>query len=100
MNKTELIAAIAEAANITKTQAGAALNAFIEITSDTLAKREKITLIGFGVFETRERAARVGHNPQTHEEVQIPACTVPAFKPSKNLKEKVNEAKAKKSKKK
>ena len=90
MNKTELIAAIAEAAGITKTQAGAALNAFIDITSDTLAKREKITLIGFGVFETRERAARVG---------QIPACTVPAFKPSKNLKEKVNETKAKKKKK-
>lgn len=106
MNKTELVAVIAEAAGITKTQANDALNAFFDAVNETLKEGEKVTLIGFGTFETRERSERVGQNPQTHEKITIPATTIPAFKPSKNLKDAVKEGAearkkaAKKSKKK
>ena len=65
MNKTELVDAIAAAADITKAQAGRALDAVLESVTETLKKGEKVTLIGFGTFETRERAARTGRNPQT-----------------------------------
>ena len=90
MNKTELIASIAEKSTLTKKDSERALKAFIESVEETLIKGEKIQLVGFGTFETRERAAREGRNPRTKEAIKIPASTVPAFKPGKELKEKVN----------
>ena len=90
MNRVELVTVMAEKAGISKTAANEALKAFTEAVVAELAKKEKITLIGFGTFETRERAARVGHNPQTGEAVKIAAATVPAFKPAKAMKEAVN----------
>lgn len=90
MNKTELVDAIAAAADITKVQAGRALDAVLESVTETLKKGEKVTLIGFGTFETRERAARTGRNPQTGKEIQIAASTTPAFKAGKKLKDALN----------
>ncbi len=90
MNKTELVSAIAEEAGITKKDATSAVDAFIKVTTDTLVKKERLQLIGFGTFEAKERSARTGHNPQTGEEMEIPAATVPAFRPGKALKEAVN----------
>ena len=90
MNKTELVDAIAAAADITKVQAGRALDAVLESVTETLKKGEKVTLIGFGTFETRERAARTGRNPQTGKEIQIAASTTPAFKAGKTLKDALN----------
>ena len=90
MNKTELVDAIAAAADITKAQAGRALDAVLESVTETLKKGEKVTLIGFGTFETRERAARTGRNPQTGKDIQIAACTTPAFKAGKKLKDALN----------
>jgi len=90
MNKTELVDAIAVAADITKAQAGRALDAVLESVTETLKKGEKVTLIGFGTFETRERAARTGRNPQTGKEIQIAASTTPAFKAGKKLKDALN----------
>ena len=90
MNKTELVDAIAAAADITKAQAGRALDAVLESVTETLKKGEKVTLIGFGTFETRERAARTGRNPQTGKEMQIAASTTPAFKAGKKLKDALN----------
>ena len=90
MNKTELVDAIAAAAVITKAQAGRALDAVLESVTETLKKGEKVTLIGFGTFETRERAARTGRNPQTGKEIQIAASTTPAFKAGKKLKDALN----------
>ena len=90
MNKTELVDAIAAAADITKAQAGRALDAVLESVTETLKKGEKVTLIGFGTFETRERAARTGRNPQTGKEIQIAASTTPAFKAGKKLKDALN----------
>lgn len=90
MNKTELIATVAEKAGIRKIDATAAVNATIEAITDTLAKGDKVQIPGFGTFEVRERNARVGHNPQTKEEIQIPASKVPAFKAGKSLKDAVN----------
>jgi DNA-binding protein HU-beta len=84
MNKTELVKAVS-----TQKDAVKAVDALIEIISSTLAKEEKIQLIGFGTFEVRERAARKGRNPQTGEEIDIAASKVPAFKPGKELKEAV-----------
>ena len=89
MNKTELVNAVAERAELNKQDATKAVNALFETISNTLAKGEKIQLIGFGTFEVRERAARTGRNPQTGEEIQIAASKVPAFKPGKELKESV-----------
>jgi len=89
MNKTELVDAVATQAELTKKDATNAVDALLEIISNTLAKEEKIQLIGFGTFEVRERAARTGRNPQTGEEIQISASKVPAFKPGKELKEAV-----------
>ena len=90
MNKTELVDAIAAAADITKAQAGRALDAVLESVTETLKKGEKVTLIGFGTFETRERAARTGRNPQTGKEIQIAASTTPAFKAGKKVKDALN----------
>lgn len=101
MNKTELVDAIAAAADITKAQAGRALDAVLDNITETLKKGEKVTLIGFGTFETRERAARIGRNPQTGKEIQIAASITPAFKAGKKLKDALNivaKGKGKKSK--
>ena len=91
MNKTELIAAIAEKAELSKKDAGAALYASVEAISEALAQGDKIQLIGFGSFEVKERAARVGRNPKTKEEIKIPASKYPVFKAGKALKDRVAE---------
>ena len=90
MNKGELIEALAKKTDTTKKTSEEYLNAFVEVVTETLKKGDKIQLVGFGSFEVRKRAARKGRNPQTGEEIKIKASTVPAFKPGKALKEKVN----------
>lgn len=90
MNKNELIAAVAESASLTKKDATAAVNATFEAITNAMAKGDKVQLIGFGTFETRERAARTGKNPQTGKAIKIAACKAPAFKAGKALKETVN----------
>lgn len=90
MNKTDLIAAIAEKTELSKKDADKALKAFIEVVSDELKKGEKIQLVGFGTFEVAERSAREGINPQTKEPIQIPASKSPKFKAGKALKDAVN----------
>ena len=91
MNKAELVAAIAEKANFTKKDAETALNAVTASIEDALVKGEKVQLIGFGTFETRERKARQGRNPRQPEEViQIEASKAPVFKAGKALKDAVN----------
>ncbi len=89
MNKAELIAAIAANAELSKKDADKALAAAINTITETLAKGGKVQLVGFGTFETRQRAARKGKNPQTGAEVMIPAAKVPVFKAGKALKENV-----------
>jgi len=89
MKKAELIDAVATKAELTKQDSKKAVDALFETISNTLAKEEKIQLIGFGTFEVRERAERTGRNPQTGEEMTIPASKVPAFKPGKELREAV-----------
>ena len=89
MKKAELIDAVATKSELTKQDSRKAVDALFETISNTLAKEEKIQLIGFGTFEVRERAERTGRNPQTGEEMTIPASKVPAFKPGKELKEAV-----------
>lgn len=88
-NKQELIAKVAESADLTKKDAEKAVNAVFASVSEFLAKGEKVQLIGFGTFETRERAAREGRNPQTGGSIKIAATTVPAFKAGKALKDAV-----------
>ncbi|MGM0890280.1 MAG: HU family DNA-binding protein [Bacillota bacterium] len=90
MNKTDLVNTVATQAELTKGDAKKAVDALFEAISNTLAKEEKIQVVGFGTFEVRDRAARTGRNPQTGEEIQIAASKVPAFKPGKELKEAVN----------
>lgn len=90
MNKAELIDAMSKETNLTKKDVESVLNSFVNVVSKTLAKKDKVQLVGFGTFETRKRSARTGRNPQTGEEIKIKASTVPAFKPGKALKEKVN----------
>ena len=90
MNKLELVSAIAEQANLTKKDAEAALKAFVDSVEGSLKKGEKVQLVGFGTFEVRERAARVGRNPQTGAEMKIDAAKVPTFKAGKALKELIN----------
>ncbi|AJI23890.1 HU family DNA-binding protein [Priestia megaterium] len=87
MNKAELIDAVATKSDLTKQDSKKAVDVLFETISNTLAKEEKIQLLGFGTFEVRERAERTGRNPQTGEEMAIPASKVPAFKPGKELKE-------------
>ena len=89
MNKTELLDAVATKSELTKQDSRKAVDALFETISNTLAKEEKIQLLGFGTFEVRERAERTGRNPQTGEEMTIPASKVPAFKPGKELKESI-----------
>ena len=89
MNKTELVKAVAERAELTQKDAAKVLDALFDTITQTLAKEEKIQLIGFGTFEVRDRAARKGRNPQTGEEIDIAASKVPAFKAGKELKEAV-----------
>ena len=90
MNKSDLITSIAEKSKITKKDAEVALKALIESVEEALEKGDKVQLVGFGTFETRKRAARVGRNPRTKEEITIPESTVPVFKAGKALKEVVN----------
>ena len=90
MNKTELVAAIAEKTELSKKDSEKALKAFIETVTDELAKGEKIQLVGFGTFEVTERAAREGRNPQTGAVMPIPASKAPKFKAGKALKDLVN----------
>ncbi|MBA4495609.1 HU family DNA-binding protein [Paenactinomyces guangxiensis] len=90
MNKTELINKVAEAAELTKKDATKSVEAVLDAITEALRAGEKVQLIGFGNFEVRDRAARKGRNPQTGEEIDIPASKVPAFKPGKQLKEEVN----------
>ena len=91
MNKSELIAAIAGKTGETKKSAEATVNAFIETVTEALTKGDKVQLVGFGSFEVRKRAARKGRNPQTKEEIKIPASKAPVFKAGKALKDLVNE---------
>lgn len=90
MNKTELIAKVAEATEMTKKDATQSVEAVLDSITEALRSGDKVQLIGFGNFEVRERAARKGRNPQTGEEIDIPASKVPAFRPGKQLKEVVN----------
>lgn len=90
MKKTELIAAIAEKAEISKKDAEKALNATIEIIIDAVAANDKIQLTGFGTFEQRQRNARTGCDPRTGNTIEIPASKVPAFKAGKAFKDTVN----------
>lgn len=90
MNKSEMIDAIAEGADISKAAAGRALDAVIDAVTNTLKKGESVNLIGFGTFEVRDRAARTGRNPQTGATIQIAAAKSPAFKAGKALKDAVN----------
>ncbi len=91
MNKTELVTAIAEKAEISKKDAEAALKAFTDVIAEELKKGEKIQLVGFGTFEVSERRERVGRNPQTKEEMTIPASRAPRFKAGKALKDMIND---------
>lgn len=90
MNKSDLITSMAEKSNLTKKDAEAALKSFIESVEEALEKGDKVQLVGFGTFETRTRAARVGRNPRTKEEIQIPESTVPVFKAGKEFRDKVS----------
>ena len=90
MNRVELIAAMAEKAEISKKDAEKALKAFTEAVTEELKNGGKVQLVGFGTFETAERAARTGHNPRTNENMEIPASRVPKFKAGKALKDTVN----------
>lgn len=90
MNKSELIDAVVKETGLTKKDTEATINSFMNVVSNALAKKDKVQLVGFGTFETRERAAREGVNPSTGAKIKIPATTAPAFKPGKALKEKVN----------
>ena len=89
MNKTELIAAIAEKAGTSKKDTEKVVNSTFEVITAALAKGDKVALVGFGNFEVRERAAREGKNLRTGEKIKIAACKVPAFKAGKALKEAV-----------
>ena len=99
MNKSELVAAIAEKAELSKKDAEKALKAFTDTVAEQLKAGEKIQLVGFGTCEVAERAARTGKNPQTGAAIKIPASKAPKFKAGKALKDTVNTP-AKKSKKK
>jgi DNA-binding protein HU-beta len=90
MNKSELIAKIAEKADMSKAQAGAALDAFTASITESLASGNDVALVGFGTFKVSDRAARVGRNPQTGAELQIAAAKVASFKVGKGLKDSVN----------
>ena len=90
MNKTDLIASVAEIAGFTKKDGEKAVNAFVAAIEEGLKKGEKIALVGFGTFEVKTRAARIGRNPRTKEEIKIPASKLPSFKAGKALKDAVS----------
>ena len=87
MNKAELINAAAEKAGLSKKDTEAAVNAAIDVISQCLAERDKVQLVGFGAFEVKSRAERIGRNPKTKERIKLPASKVPVFKPGKALKD-------------
>ena len=91
MNKTELVAAVAEKAEISKKDADSAVNAVIESIIEAVASKDKVQIVGFGTFEARERKEKIGKNPRTGEEIKIAASKVPAFKAGKALKDAVKE---------
>ena len=86
MNKQDLIKRVSQTANLTEKDATAAVNGLLDSVQEALANGEKVQIVGFGTFETRERSARSGRNPQTGETIQVAAATVPAFKAGKDLK--------------
>lgn len=90
MNKAELVEAMVAKTGYSKKATTESLNAFISVVSETLKADDKIQLVGFGTFEVRKRSARKGRNPQTKEEIKIPASKAPAFKAGKALKELIN----------
>ena len=89
MNKGELVDAVAAKTNITKKQADEVITAFLSVVTEAVANGEKVTLIGFGLFERRDRSQREGRNPKTNEPMTIPATKVPAFSAGKQFREKV-----------
>lgn len=91
MNKTELIAAVADNAELSKKDAERALKAFVDVVTSELKRGEKVQVVGFGTFEVSERSAREGRNPQTGETMKIAACKAPKFKAGKALKDAINE---------
>jgi len=90
MNKAELIAAVAEKSGLSKKDSELAVNSLIDSVVEGLQKGEKVQLVGFGVFEVKERAARMGRNPKTKEAIQIPASSAPVFKAGKAFKDAIN----------
>ena len=90
MNKTELVALVAEKAGLTKADSAKAVDAVLEAVSETLASKEEVRIAGFGTFSVAHRKATTGRNPRTGEELQIPASNLPKFKPGKTLKDSVN----------
>ncbi|MDP2856826.1 MAG: HU family DNA-binding protein [Bacillota bacterium] len=91
MNKAELITAVAEKADLTKRDVETVVSAITEVIEEALTRGEKVSLVGFGTFEVRDRAARMGRNPQTKQEIKIPATRVPAFRAGKSLKDRIHE---------
>lgn len=90
MNKTELIEAVATKSQLTKKDCELAVSAVFDTITEALMNEEKVVLVGFGTFETKMRAERIGRNPATKKEIKIPASKAPVFKAGKGLKEKVN----------
>ena len=90
MNKSELIDAIAESADIPKAAAGRALDAMVDSVTESLKKGDQVVLVGFGTFSVKDRAARTGRNPQTGQPIQIAAAKIPSFKAGKALKDALN----------
>ena len=90
MNKTELVAAVAERAEISKKDSEKALKAFVDVVTEQLKADDKVQLVGFGTFEVSKRAAREGRNPQTGKTMKIEACKAPKFKAGKALKDAIN----------
>lgn len=90
MNKSELVDAVASAAELSKASASKAVDAFVDAITGSLKGGDQVTLVGFGTFSVKERAARTGRNPRTGEEIKISAAKVPSFKPGKGLKDAVN----------
>ncbi len=90
MNKTELTSAVAKKAGLSNKDSAAVINAFIDVVKEALQQGDTVSLIGFGTFSVKDRAARKGFNPKTKEEIEIPASKAPAFKAGKSLKDCVN----------
>ncbi len=90
MNKTDLIAAVAQKSGLSKKDSEKNLNAFVETVTESLKKGEKVQMVGFGVFEVKHREARKGHNPLTRAEIDIPASNAPTFKAGKAFKDALN----------